>query len=256
MSLLILDNVTQRFGGLTAVDSVSLRIEAGRVSAIIGPNGAGKTTLFNIISGFLTPTFGQVSFNGRNITGMPAHHVAGLGLVRTFQLVQLFADMSVEDNVRTGRHLRTQGGVWSAIARPTWVKRQDEESKAKTLTLLELVGLAHSASTLAGALPYGRQRLLEIARAMAAEPRLLLLDEPAAGLNPAETENLADVVRRIVERGTTVLVIEHDMHFVMGLAETIFVLDFGKKIAEGAPTEVQRSEAVLAAYLGGTEAVV
>ena len=136
------------------------------------------------------------------------------------------------------------------------MKRQDEESKAKTLTLLELVGLAHSASTLAGALPYGRQRLLEIARAMAAEPRLLLLDEPAAGLNPAETENLADVVRRIVERGTTVLVIEHDMHFVMGLAETIFVLDFGKKIAEGAPTEVQRSEAVLAAYLGGTEAVV
>ncbi len=256
MSLLALDRVTQRFGGLTALDSVSLEIEAGRVSAIIGPNGAGKTTLFNIISGFLVPTVGHVSFNGRDITGLPAHHVAGLGLVRTFQLVQLFADMSVEDNVRTGRHLRTRGGVWSAIARPAWVKRQDEDSNIKAHTLLDLVGLAENANTLAGALPYGRQRLLEIARALAAEPRLLLLDEPAAGLNPAETENLANVVRRIVERGTTVLVIEHDMHFVMGLADTIFVLDFGKKIAAGTPVEVQRSEAVLAAYLGGTDAAV
>ena len=253
MSLLRLDRVTRRFGGLTAVDAVSLEIEPGRVSAIIGPNGAGKTTLFNVISGFLAPSEGRVHFDGHDLTGVAPHRAAALGLVRTFQLVQLFPELTAAENVQVGRHLRTRGGVWAALARPPWAQRQAAESRQAAAELLEFVGLAGREQVPAAALTYGHQRLLEIARAVAAEPKLLLLDEPAAGLNPAETDHLADTIRRIVARGITVLLIEHDVSLVMRLAERIFVLDFGRKIAEGPPAAVQQDEAVIAAYLGVAE---
>jgi branched-chain amino acid transport system ATP-binding protein len=253
VSLLRLDRLTRRFGGLTAVDAVSLEIEAGRVSAIIGPNGAGKTTLFNVISGFLPPSEGRVEFGDAEITGCAPHEIAALGVVRTFQLVQLFPDLTAAENVQVGRHLRTRGGVWAALARPAWAKREQAETQSAAHELLTFVGLGGREDVQASALTYGQQRLLEIARAMAAEPKLLLLDEPAAGLNPAETEHLAGTIRRIVARGITVLLIEHDMSLVMRLAEQIFVLDFGRLIASGTPAEVQRDEAVLAAYLGGVE---
>ena len=253
MSLLELDRLTRRFGGLTAVDAVSLAIEPGRVSAIIGPNGAGKTTLFNVISGFLAPSEGRVEFDGGELTGRAPHEIAALGVVRTFQLVQLFPELTAVENVEVGRHLRTRGGVWAALARPAWARREQAETAAVARELLGFVGLGGRADVQAGALSYGQQRLLEIARAMAAGPKLLLLDEPAAGLNPAETEHLAETIRRIVARGITVLLIEHDMSLVMRLAERIFVLDFGRLIAAGTPAEVQRDEAVLAAYLGGVE---
>jgi branched-chain amino acid transport system ATP-binding protein len=253
MSLLRLDRLTRRFGGLTAVDAVSLEIEPGRVSAIIGPNGAGKTTLFNVISGFLAPSEGRVEFGGRELTGRQPHEIAALGVVRTFQLVQLFPELTAVENVQVGRHLRTHGGVWAALARPAWAKREQVETATVARELLAFVGLGGREDVQAAALPYGQQRLLEIARAIAAEPKLLLLDEPAAGLNPAETEHLAETIRRIVARGITVLLIEHDMSLVMRLADRIFVLDFGRLIAAGTPAEVQRNEAVLAAYLGGVE---
>jgi branched-chain amino acid transport system ATP-binding protein len=253
MSLLRLEGVTRRFGGLTAVDAVSLEIEAGAVSAIIGPNGAGKTTLFNLIAGFLTPDVGRIEFDGRDITGLAPHAVAAHGLVRTFQLVQLFPDLTAAENVAVGRHLRTRGGVWAALARPAWARAQALETRGIAAELLQFVGLADRAHMPASALTYGQQRLLEIARAMAAAPKLLLLDEPAAGLNPEETAHLADTIRRIVGRGLTVLLIEHDMSLVMRVAERIFVVDFGRKIAEGPPEAVQRDEAVIAAYLGGVE---
>lgn len=250
MSLLVLDDVTQRFGGLVALDAVSLAIEPGKVSAIIGPNGAGKTTLFNAVSGFRAPSAGRIRFDGHDITAMPAHQVAARGLVRTFQLVQLFAELSVLDNVEAGAHLQTRGGVWAALARPRWAREQQSATRERALRLLEFVGIGDRAQAVAGSLPYGQQRLLEIARALAANPKLLLLDEPAAGLNPRETDHLAQTIGRIIARGTTVLLIEHDMSLVMRIAERIFVLDFGRKIAAGSPAQVQRDEAVLAAYLG------
>jgi branched-chain amino acid transport system ATP-binding protein len=253
MSLLRLDGVTKRFGGLTAVDNVSFEVAAGGVSAIIGPNGAGKTTLFNVISGAFAPEAGRVHFDGGDITGRAPHQVAASGLVRTFQLVQLFPELTAAENVAIGRHLQTRGGVWTAIARPAWAQRQAAETRGVAAELLEFVGLGGRDAVLASALTYGQQRLLEIARALAAGPKLLLLDEPAAGLNPEETGHLAATIGRIVDRGVTVLLIEHDMSLVMRIAQHIFVLDFGRKIAEGAPEAVQQDEAVIAAYLGGVE---
>ncbi len=254
MSLLELDAVTQRFGGLVAVDAVSLAIEAGKVSAIIGPNGAGKTTLFNAITGFRAPTAGRIHFDGHDITGLPAHQVAARGLVRTFQLVQLFTELTVLDNVKAGAHLQTHGGVWAALSRPRWAREQESRTIERSHELLAFVGLGDRAQAVSGSLPYGQQRLLEIARALAANPKLLLLDEPAAGLNPQETEHLAQTIGRIIARGTTVLLIEHDMNLVMRIAQRIFVLDFGRRIAAGTSAEVQRDPAVLAAYLGDSAA--
>ena len=255
MALLSVNDLTMRFGGLVANDRIGFDVEEGAIFAVIGPNGAGKTTLFNAISGALTPTSGEVRFDGQIITGRPQHAVAGAGLVRTYQLVQLFADLSVRDNVAVGFHRVSRGGVFAALFRPGWARAQEAQVAGKTRELLEFVGLSGVADLPAGKLPYGQQRLLEVARALAAEPRLLLLDEPAAGLNTQETAALADVIERINGRGVTVLLVEHDMSLVMKVARRIVVIDFGRKIAEGSPAEIKVHPDVLAAYLGGTEAV-
>jgi branched-chain amino acid transport system ATP-binding protein len=253
MNLLRLEKVTQRFGGLVALDSVSLDVAAGGVTAIIGPNGAGKTTLFNVISGFRTPTEGRVLFDSQEIKGLRPEAVAKRGLVRTFQLVQLFDTLTVLENVKVGRHLHSTGGLLSALM-PMRSRVIETQVHDAAHALLRQVGLETHADTRASALPYGQKRLLEIGRALAAEPKLLLLDEPAAGLNRGETTRLAELIRWIAAQGVTVLLIEHDMSFVMNVADRVAVLDFGKLIAQGTPAEVQKNKDVITAYLGTMEA--
>ena len=253
MALLSVRDETMRFGGLLANDAISFDVEEGSLTAVIGPNGAGKTTLFNVVSGFFPPTSGSIHFDGEDITGASSHKIAASGLVRTYQLVQLFNHLTVAENVEIGCHRVTRGGVFSALFRPQWMREQERDVCREARELLRFVGLESQADMKADTLPYGRQRLLEVARALAAKPRLLLLDEPAAGLNMQETEALADVILRIHRGGTTVILIEHDMSLVMKIAERIVVLDFGKKIAEGTPDEIKAHPDVIAAYLGGTE---
>ncbi len=254
MSRLIVENLTKRFGGLTAVDQVSFAVPADGVTAVIGPNGAGKTTLFNMISGFHEPSAGRVRFDGEEITNLAPERIAARGLVRTFQLVQLFPELTALENVKVGCHLRTRGGLFAAIVRPGWARREEAEVEGRARELLDLVGLKGQGETRAAVLPYGQQRLLEIARALAASPKLLLLDEPAAGLNVEESKRLSELIRRIAAGGTTVLLIEHDMNLVMNTADSVVVLDFGRKIAHGTPAEVRTDKQVIAAYLGTAEA--
>jgi branched-chain amino acid transport system ATP-binding protein len=239
---------------LIAVDGVDLAVAKGGVTAVIGPNGAGKTTLFNIISGFQAPNAGRIVFDGIDITGHPPEAIAAAGVVRTFQLVQPFQNLSVLENVKVGSHLHTTGGLWSAVLRLPRTRAAERALEARARELLAFVGLDAAADEEANALAYGQQRLLEIARSLAAGPRLLLLDEPAAGLSVEETRRLAAAIRTIAERGTTVLLIEHDMKLVMNTADTVAVLDFGRKIAEGPPETVREDAAVIAAYLGTADA--
>lgn len=253
MALLSVREETMRFGGLYANQSISFDVDEGELLAVIGPNGAGKTTLFNVISGFFPPTSGSIHFDGEDITRATSHHVASAGLIRTYQLVQLFKHLTVAENVEIGSHRVTRGGVFSALFRPDWMRRQEKSVCEGAHELLRFVGLDDHAGVQADKLPYGRQRLLELARALAAKPRLLLLDEPAAGLNMQETEALAEVITRIHRSGTTIILIEHDMSLVMKIAQRIVVLDFGKKIAEGTPEKIKVHPDVIAAYLGGTE---
>lgn len=250
MTLLSLQNVTRRYGGLVAVDSIDLEVADGGVTAVIGPNGAGKTTLFDLISGFQTPSAGRIIFAGEEITARPPEAIAAAGLVRTFQLVQLFQNLSVLENIQVGCHLHTQGGVFSALLRTGRTRQAEREVEAQARELLDFVGLEVAADAEASALAYGQQRLLEIARSLAARPRLLLLDEPAAGLSADETKRLAATIRAIAKRGITVLLIEHDVKLVMNTADAVAVLDFGRKIAMGPPAQVRENPAVIDAYLG------
>jgi len=253
MALLAVRGLTKHFDGLAANSEIDLDVPQGSLFAVIGPNGAGKTTFFNMVSGFLKPTAGTIEFAGQDITRTPQDQIASMGLIRTFQLVQLFTGMTVAENVEVGFHLATKGGIGAALLRPRWLRRQEARVHAEARALLDYVGLGEQAERNAELLPYGQQRLLEVARALAAKPELLLLDEPAAGLNAPETEALAAILQRINAEGTTLLLIDHDMALVTRIAQRIAVLDFGRKIAEGTPDEIKAHPDVIAAYLGGAE---
>jgi ABC-type branched-subunit amino acid transport system ATPase component len=246
------DSVSRHFGGLRAVSNVSFEIAQNSIVALIGPNGAGKTTIFNLISGLDRPTSGRILLYGRDISRLPVHIIAGnLRVVRTFQNVRLFPHLSVLDNVRIGAHARSRGEVLASILKLPWVFAEEAKVTAKAWDCLHLVGLAQRAHVQASDLSYGEQRLVEIARAAAVEPRCLLLDEPAAGLNSRETERLAELICLIREAGVTIVLVEHKMDMVMRVSEHVLVLNFGELIASATPSAVQRHSAVIEAYLGG-----
>ncbi len=254
MSLLEVKNLSRSFGGLKAVDDVSFSVEKDMIKAIIGPNGAGKTTLFNLISGALAPDSGEVSIERRSIHGKPPYFIARCGISRTFQNIKLFAHMSVIENVMIGRHIRSRAGFLPAVLRLPGGRKEEREIREKSLEILTGLAIQDLADQEATSLPFGKQRIVEIARALATEPSLLLLDEPAAGLNIYETAYMSDVIMKIRGQGVTVLVIEHDMSLVMNISDQIVVLASGGKIAEGLPAEIQKNREVIQVYLGEEDA--
>jgi branched-chain amino acid transport system ATP-binding protein len=250
MTLFSTKSLTKEFGGVSAVSSVTLSIPEGQIVGLIGPNGAGKTTFFNVISGVFPPTSGDFYFNEERITGLKPYRIARLGIARTFQNIRLFSGMTALQNVFVGRHAKTKAGLLAAIFGGKLAGQEDKESFVRINEILSGMELTDAADLPADTLSYGQQRRLEIARALATEPRLLLLDEPSAGMNTRETEELMEMIVRIRSRGITVLLIEHDMNLVMGICERIVVLDHGRKIAEGTPAEIRNNEEVIEAYLG------
>ncbi|MCX8044418.1 MAG: ABC transporter ATP-binding protein [Desulfobacterota bacterium] len=252
MNNVILEGIAIRkvFGGLIALHNVDFAVQKGSITALIGPNGAGKTTLINVISGLLRPDAGCIKLYTTVISGLPSHDIARHGIARTFQTAQIFAHMSVLENVMVGMHVRTRSGFFSAALRLPHVIREEHHIARRAAACLETVGLSNCAHQLATSLPIGSQRLLEIARALAAEPRILLLDEPAAGLNTQETRALGELILRLKAQGITIVLVEHDMELVMDVADEIIVLDFGKKIACGPPLSVQTNPDVIRVYLG------
>ncbi len=253
MALLEVNNLSKRFGGLQAVKDVSFSVEQGMIKAVIGPNGAGKTTLFNLVSGFLAPDAGSVAFRGRQLQGRRPHEIAAAGVSRTFQHIRLFPRMTALENVLVGRHVRSRAGFVAGMLNLPWTWQEEREVRERSLEVMDFLGIAALAAAEAGSLSYGQQRTVELARALASEPQMLLLDEPAAGLNMRETADLAKLITRVRDRGVTVLIVEHDMSLVMNISDAVVVLSYGEKIADDRPLAVQKDPHVISVYLGEEE---
>lgn len=254
--LLKIENMNRYFGGLHAVAEVDLGVREGAIKGIIGPNGAGKTTMFNLIAGNLPLSSGRITFEGKSIAGMKPFRIAELGIFRTFQTIRLCAHMSVEENIMLGCHVRTRSGFAAGIFRPPRARKEERDIRSRARKIMHLVDIQDFAEEEATNLPFGKQRAVEFARALAAEPKLLLLDEPASGLNIHETEDLAKLITKIRDMGITILLVEHDMSLVMDICDEVTVLNFGRKIAEGTPAEIQRNPEVIKVYLGDDESIV
>lgn len=250
MSVLSIRRLTKAFGGLTAVNNVSFEVSEGEIVGLIGPNGAGKTTVFNLITGIYRPDQGEILFEDKSVVDLKTHRIISMGIARTFQTIRLFQNLSVLENVLAGRHCRMRAGVVASMFHTPGQRREERGAIAAAMSTLEFVGLGHQVMQLAKNLSYGNQRLLEIARALATHPRLLILDEPAGGMNEQETTQLVSLIRSMREQGITILLIEHDMSLVMRVCERIVVLEYGSKIAEGSPDEIKGDSRVIEAYLG------